>query len=85
MPRPYKVQKIGDSYYLCLPPSFFTNPMLKKLVGVRVTLIEKGDDYAIVRLEEEAFDAVRKHDKDIKTSGENPPKSRSPINLREVG
>ena len=46
-----KIQRTGGSFYICLPPHFFTDKMLKTRL-VKIKLIEKKGGASIIMLEE---------------------------------
>jgi len=61
-----RLQRIRRSYYLCLPPYFFTELMLKSR-RVKIELVEKGDGYALIRLGDD--NGVGERNKGDKASG----------------
>ncbi|NVM24104.1 MAG: hypothetical protein HWN68_20285 [Desulfobacterales bacterium] len=80
MRKTYRLQNLGGSIYICFHSSFFTNKMLKDK-EVRVELIEKGGDYAIVRLGE----INAEHDISVEADREDASESRITADVRKAG
>lgn len=81
MSKVYKLQRIGGSIYLCIPPSFFSAQMLEDGV-VKVELIEKVERESLIRLSE--LDEHGEHAESIEAGGKDTQELRAANNVRKV-
>ena len=80
MSKTYKLQHLGGSIYICIPSSFFSSKMLENK-SVRVELLEKGKDFAIIKLGE----VNEEHDVSVEADREDTPESGLTADVREAG
>jgi len=78
VPRIYKIQRQGGSYYLALPPFLVTEEMLEHGVTIDVLKYDQKTIFMTVSV------ANRKHNKDNQNNRENTSESRLTNNVRKT-